>query len=267
MRLDILSAFPSPQRPLLRAGFFGALLSILTLMPLGAQAPAEDASSHDHSQTHGTEGHSKHHGADHGEDSDFQHHGMQHDFSNVERWVAIFDDPKRVAWQRPEEVVQLMQIEDGSAVADLGAGTGFFLPYLAAATPSGKVYGLDPEANLVQHMQQRVAAAGLDMVEVRHIGFDSPGLDAGSVDRILIVNTWHHIRDREVYSRKLLESLRPGGQLFIVDYTLESPSGPAVEHRLPPEHVISELLAGGFSAETIEESLPRQYIVVGTRAH
>ena len=184
----------------------------------------------------------------------------------MERWSKRFDAADRPDWQKPQDVVRLMGLTSGMAVADLGAGTGFFLPYLAAAVGAeGKVLGLDVAQSLVDHMNGRAKEAGLSQVEARLIPTDSPGLDAASVDRVVIVNTWHHIDARSDYSAELLKTLKPGGAVYVVDYTLESEEGPPKGHRLAPERVVAELEGGGFKAEIMEETLPRQYVVRGTR--
>ncbi len=216
------------------------------------QHPESDASGH---------GHHSHDGA--GESGG---HGLHHDFSDVERWTKIFDSEERTEWQQPAEVVTSMEIENGMTVADLGAGTGFFLSHLAAAVGvGGKVLALDPEPNLVAFMERRVERQGLDNVEVRRIPYDDPGVEDSSVDRVLIVNTWHHIDSRPDYAAKLLRALKPGGAVYVVDFTMDSPSGPPQEHRLPPEQILEELEAGGLQARQIEEHLPRQFIVVGSK--
>jgi predicted methyltransferase len=95
---------------------------------------------------------------------------------------------------------------------------------------------------------------------------DDVGVAPGTADRALVVDVWHHIHDRAAYAGKLARALRPGGLVAIVDFTLESPRGPPREHRLPPETVMAELRAGGFTAELATESLPDQYIVIGRRS-
>jgi SAM-dependent methyltransferase len=191
---------------------------------------------------------------------------VKHDFSDAEMWSQRFDDPARDAWQKPGHVVELMALEEGMTVADLGAGTGYFLPHLAGAVGAkGHVLGLDPEPGMVEFMTQRAERQGLKTVEARRIPFDSPSLAEGEANRILIVNTWHHIGDRRAYSALLAKSLAPGGAVFIVDYTRDSPSGPPVAARLPPEQVMEELAAGGLEVELVEEDLPRQYVVRGRR--
>lgn len=189
-------------------------------------------------------------------------HGMTHDFSDVDRWVAAFDDPARAEWQKPEHVIALMEMAEGMTVADLGAGTGYFLPYLSRAVgPGGKVLGLDVEPNLVDHMTKRAAKEGLANVEARAVAPDDPGLDPGSVDRVLIVDTWHHLPDRVAYAKKIAAALKPGGRIFVVDFTLESERGPAPKHKLSEEALIAELAAAGLAARVLEEDLPDQYVV------
>jgi len=190
----------------------------------------------------------------------------RHSFENAELWSKRFDAPGRKDWQKPEEVIELMEIEPGMTVADIGAGTGYFLGYLSNAVGvHGTVLGLDVEANLVDFMTDRAKREGWPNVEVRTVQPDDPGLHASTVDRILIVNTWHHINDRERYSRKLYDALTPGGAILVVDFTHQSSHGPPVSQRLRPEKVMAELQVGGLEVEILKESLPDQYIVVGRR--
>lgn len=233
-------------------------LAALLCLPVPALAqhphspPEDDAAAH--------RGHD-HHGAD-----AYRHHTMAHDFSGAEEWSARFDSPERDAWQKPEEVVALMEVEPGTTVVDLGAGTGYFLAHLSAAVgEDGRVLALDPEPDMVRFMTERAEREGLSNVEPRRIPYDDPELDDASVSRVLIVNTWHHIEDRAAYAAKLRQALAPGGRVVVVDFTKDSPSGPPVEERLEPAQVVAELEAGGLEAGQVEEPLPRQYVVVGRR--
>ncbi len=86
---------------------------------------------------------------------------MKHDFSDVAKHGKAFDGPERVAWQKPDHVVALMAIRPGMTVVDLGAGTGFFEPPLAAAVGAeGKVLALDVEPNMVEHLKRASRRGG-----------------------------------------------------------------------------------------------------------
>lgn len=189
-----------------------------------------------------------------------------HRFEKADEWAARFDNPERDAWQRPELVVKYMSLSDGMTVADIGAGTGYFLPYLSRAVGStGRVLGLDIEPDMVRYMSERAAREQLANVEARVVATDDPKLAAGSLDRILIVDTWHHIGARKAYAEKLAAGLKPGGAVYIVDFTMETTRGPPPEHRLPSNDAVVALAAAGLAAEVITEELPDQYIVVGRK--
>ncbi|HVZ35960.1 MAG TPA: methyltransferase domain-containing protein [Polyangiaceae bacterium] len=192
---------------------------------------------------------------------------MHVDFSNAERLSKKFDDPERDAWQHPDEVIERMHIPWGGSVADLGTGTGYFVERLSHAVgPKGSVLALDVEPNMVAFVQRRAAQLGLGNVQARVVAADDPGLAPASVARVLIVDTWHHIDDRGRYAQKLARALEPGGEVWVVDFTLESKRGPPPRHRLAPERVVQELEAGGLHAEVVPgETLPDQYIVRGVR--
>lgn len=189
----------------------------------------------------------------------------QHRFEHADQWAAQFDDPSRDAWQEPERVVAAMHIAPGMTVADVGAATGYFEPHLSRAVGAGgKVLALDVEPDMVGHLRDRALREHLDNVEARQVATDDAGLAEASVDRVLIVDTWHHIANRTVYAARLAAALKPGGEVVVVDFCHDAHRGPPVEHRIAPDEVVRELAAAGLSAQVVELGLPEQYVVVGS---
>jgi SAM-dependent methyltransferase len=194
------------------------------------------------------------------------HAPLVHRFERAEDWAKVFDEPGRDTWQKPEVVVRVLDARPGMTIADLGAGTGYFEPYLSRAVgPRGHVLALDVEPDMVRYLGERAAREKLANVTPRLVKVDSPELSPGSVDRVLVVDTWHHIADREGYARKLADALAPGGVVAIVDFTGEARRGPPQAHRLAPEQVARELAAGGLATTIASESLPDQYVVLGAK--
>jgi predicted methyltransferase len=187
-----------------------------------------------------------------------------HSFADVKQWSKVFDDPKRDTWQKPRELVAALALPAGATVADLGAGTGYFEPYLAAAVgPTGSVLAVETEPTLVAHLRQRAEQQQLASVTPLLASFDNPRLPAASLDLLLIVDTYHHLDHRRRYLPQLARALRPGGRIAIVDWKPgKLPEGPAPDHKLPPEQVIAEMQAAGYTLVAQPDVLPYQYFLI-----
>ncbi len=194
------------------------------------------------------------------------HGPLVHRFQSAEQWAREFDDPARDEWQKPREIIAAMKLESGMVVADLGAGTGYFEPWLSQAVgATGSVLALDVEPDMVRFLGERAAREHLANVHPGLVATDDPKLAPGSVDRILVVDVWHHVDAREAYASKLRDALKSGGRVFVVDFKLDARHGPPRHHRLAAEQIAHELGAAGLSVETLATTLPEQYIVAGTR--
>lgn len=193
--------------------------------------------------------------------------GMTHDFSDAAKWAQKFDDPKRDQWQKPREVVRHMKISRGMKVADIGAGTGYFLPHLNSQVgEKGQVMALEVEPSLIKHMNTRIQKEDLKNTMAYLIDYDNPQLENAKVNRVLIVDTWHHISNRKDYAKKIRKGLEKNGKIFVVDFEPgKKGPGPSDKHRLKAQVVVKELVAVGFKAKVIQEALPYQYIVVGSK--
>jgi cyclopropane fatty-acyl-phospholipid synthase-like methyltransferase len=188
-------------------------------------------------------------------------HTHQHGFSGAEQWARYFDDPARDAWQKPHEVIQALDLRPNAKVADIGAGTGYFSMRLAHMTPNGRVYAVDIEPDMVGYLTDRAKREKLDNVRAVLATPSDPKLPE-KVDRVLVVDTYHHIGEREAYFRRLRGYLRPGAEVAIIDFTRSSPTGPPVEERLPPEQVTAEMEHAGYRLVRSPEFLPQQYFLV-----
>jgi SAM-dependent methyltransferase len=188
-----------------------------------------------------------------------------HGFRDAAAWAKVFDDPARDAWQQPDRVLAALALAPGHVVADVGAGTGYFAVRLARAVPEGQVIATDLEPDMVRYLAERAARERLPNLRALAAPADGPGLGAGSVDRALLVDVWHHLADPTAYARGLAAALRPGGRVVIVDFRLDATRGPPRAHRIAPEAVAAALRGAGLTVEVSPTALPEQYIVVGRR--
>jgi ubiquinone/menaquinone biosynthesis C-methylase UbiE len=199
--------------------------------------------------------------------AEHHHHGggMPHRFENADHWATVFDDPARDAWQQPDRVLAALELGPGMVVADIGAGTGYFAVRIARAIPDGQVIATDIEPDMIRYMTERATREKLPNLRAVVTPAADPQLAGASVDRILVVDVWHHLGDRVAYARALARALRPGGKLAIVDFKLDATHGPPPKHRLAPDQIIADLRAAGLTATVSPTELPEQYIVIAGR--
>ncbi|MBX3220624.1 MAG: class I SAM-dependent methyltransferase [Labilithrix sp.] len=203
-------------------------------------------------------------GSDHGarsRDHEHAHHG----FADADAWAKVFDDPARDTWQHPADVLSALELAPTMTVADVGAGTGYFAVRLARAVPEGEVIATDVEPDMVRFVNERARREQLPNLRAVRATPAASGLAARSVDRILVVHVWHHLADRVAYARDLAAALRPGGKLFVVDFSLTARRGPPMNMRLGPDAVVADLVVAGMVAKLSPVSLPDQYLVEAHR--
>jgi SAM-dependent methyltransferase len=170
-----------------------------------------------------------------------------------------------------------LQIAEGSVVADLGAGSGWFTTRLAARVgPNGTVYAEDIQPLMFNAIQLRVQREGLKNVKPVLGTPSDPRLPAGALDAVLIVDTYHEMEDPVVLLRQISASLKPprpdprqspGGLVGIVNYTKRGfGPGPPMDERVDPEQVIRDAQAAGLTLKSQPDVLPFQYLLIFQRA-
>lgn len=212
---------------------FASVLSVAALAAAGQATPAAAQSPHTH----------------------------RHSFGDADKWSRVFDDPKRDAWQKPHEVIMALKLAPDAAVADIGAGTGYFAARLAHFVPRGRVYAVGTEPDMVRFLAGRAKREGLANLTPVKGANDDPRIPA-PVDLILLVDVYHHIEGRSAYFSRLRTSLKPGGRVALIDFNQSSRSGPPRSERIAPERVKSEMAAAGYSLSSEHGFLPNQFFLV-----
>jgi len=119
--------------------------------------------------------------------------------------------------RRPEKIVEALELKPGDRVADIGAGSGLLTIHLAkAVAPNGRVVATDIDGTVLDLLAQRLQAAGLaELVERRVVGADTPGLEVGTYDAILLAEVDHYFSDPAAWLRAAAAALKPGGRIVI----------------------------------------------------
>lgn len=182
--------------------------------------------------------------------------------------LGLLEGPDRDAWQRPDMIMDALRIGDGSIVADLGAGGGWFTIRLARRVgPNGRVYAEDIQPQMIEAIARRVAREGLKDRVVPLLGTaDNPKLKV-PVDAVLIVDAYHEMERPTLLLGNVARALKPDGRLGIVEYKKDGGGpGPPMGERVEPERVIRNAEEAGLRLCSRETFLRYHYMLVFVRA-
>jgi predicted methyltransferase len=161
-------------------------------------------------------------------------------------------ESERDHWQRPSEVIQALNLHEGSVVVDFGSGVGYFALKLSPVVgKSGSVVAEDIRRESLVFLRMRAFMRSQSNLRTIHGAIDDPRLPAGFADAVLIANTYHELTEPKPILRHLAESLRPGGCLVIVDRgrrsgAAESRAAQTEHHEVRPDSVETEVRNAGF---------------------
>jgi ubiquinone/menaquinone biosynthesis C-methylase UbiE len=136
----------------------------------------------------------------------------------TEQWLKTLDSQNRVLKLKVDEAVAKLQLPADAIVADIGAGSGVFTLPLARAAARGRVYAVDIDQGLVDHIAKKAQEAKVTHVQAVLGGFTDPKIPARNVDVAFIYDVLHHIENRAEYLRNLAPYLRAGGRIAVIDF-------------------------------------------------
>ena len=155
----------------------------------------------------------------------------------ADEWVATLEGPQRVATQKIDAVLSKLALKPGMVVADIGAGSGLFSrPLAKAVAPAGKVYAVDIQQDLLDHINQRDKEENIGNIQTVLGEYDDPKLPARNVDLAFINDVLHHIQHRAAYLKALGTYIKPSGRIAIIEMDKNDPKTP---HRNQPELLVA----------------------------
>ncbi len=176
--------------------------------------------------------------------------------------------PEREAEEQPEKALDALNLKPGMVVADIGAGVGYMSLRMARRVgPSGKVYANDLQPAMLDRLRQNAAKAGIGNVVTVVGDVADPKLPANTMDLVLLVDVYHEFTQPQQMLRRIRDTLKPDGRLVLLEYRAEDPNVPIIpEHKMTVGQVKTELEAEGFVLQPVIETLPRQHILILTKA-
>src|SRR5690242_8656886 len=178
------------------------------------------------------------------------------------------DRPEREEEEAPDLAIDLLNLRPGMFVADVGAGTGYMTFRMARkVAPNGKAYAEDLQPLMLEGRRARAQHDTIASVQPVLGTANDPKLPTGQLDLVLLVDVYHEFSEPQAMLDRIRESLKPDGRLVLLEYRKEDPKIPIrPEHKMSVPEVKAEIEPEGYRFDKSLETLPRQHILIFTKA-
>jgi SAM-dependent methyltransferase len=171
--------------------------------------------------------------------------------------------PTREEEERPSALVAALDLPPDAIVADIGAGTGYLAFRISQRLPQGKVLAVDIQPEMLEIINFFKQEDHIENVETVLGSETDPQLPPNQVDLALMVDAYHEFAYPKEMMEGIVRSLKPGGQVVLVEYRGENPLiFIKALHKMTEEQVCRELEATGLVWQETQEFLPQQHMLV-----
>jgi len=179
--------------------------------------------------------------------------------------AAWLERPERERQERTDLLISELGLRPTDIVADIGAGTGYFVFRISPLVPQGQVLGVDIQQEMLDIMESR-AAGTVDNVSTVLGTITDINVPDNSVDLILLVDAYHEFSHPREMGRSMFRALKPGGRIALVEYRAEDPTVPIKPlHKMSQEQAIREMAALGLRWVATSDRLPQQHLMFFAR--
>lgn len=138
-----------------------------------------------------------------------------------DQWKNIYRESaweERDKWQRPTELIDRLEIKEGSQVADIGCHEGYMTIKLAkAVAEKGKVYAVDVVQSKLDLLKKHLEDRKINNVNLIKGDYDDPKLPPEALDAVIILDTYHEMDDHDEILQHIKKALKKGGRLVLCE--------------------------------------------------
>lgn len=190
---------------------------------------------------------------------------MGREIAQVMGHEAMFwlERESREAEEAPSRAIAALDLDPAAVVADIGAGSGYYTFRLAKLVPEGEVVAIDIQPEMLARLESRADQLGAGNVRAHRGTVSDIGLDPGSIDATLMVDAYHEFSHPAEMMDSIVEALRPGGRVFLLEYRAEDESVPIKPlHKMSADQAREEMAAAGLEFVANHDFLPWQHFLV-----
>jgi protein-L-isoaspartate O-methyltransferase len=194
---------------------------------------------------------------------------MGREIAAVMGWqgASWLERDERQQEERGDLLLRELGLKPGMAVADIGAGTGYYArrmaPLVGSGASGGVVYATDVQPQMMKMLEDGAKKAGLTNIKPVLGGLQSVNLPDASLDLAIMVDVYHELEYPFEVIDSLVRALKPGGRIAYVEYRLEDPRVPIKTiHKMSEAQIRKEAAAHALVWERTANTLPWQHVVI-----
>ena len=176
--------------------------------------------------------------------------------------AAWLDRPSRLLQERPPAAIEALNVQPTDVIADIGAGSGYFVTRLANLVSQGRVVAVDVQPEMLDLIQQKLDDQAIGNVDLVLGQPDSPKLASNSIDLAIMVDAYHEFAYPREMMQGVVAALKPGGRVVLAEYRAENPLIMIKRlHKMSEAQVKREMAVVGLEWLETSEVLPQQHLL------
>jgi protein-L-isoaspartate O-methyltransferase len=177
--------------------------------------------------------------------------------------IEWLERKEREMEENTSQLLKNLSVQPGSVIADIGAGSGYYSTLLSKLVGNGKVYAVDVEPEMIAYLKDRIKREGYQNIIPILSTEQKVSLPPNSIDVMLLVDVYHEFSFPYEMTLSMLEALKPGAKLVLVEFRAEDPNVPIKSiHKMSEQQAVKEFKALGFSFEKNIGNLPWQHCLI-----
>ena len=177
--------------------------------------------------------------------------------------IEWLERKEREMEENTTQLLKNLAVQPGTVIADIGAGSGYHSTLLSKMVGNGKVYAVDVEPEMIAYIKDRIKLEGYKNIIPVLSTEQKVSLPANSIDVMLLVDVYHEFSFPYEMTLSMLEALKPGGKLVLVEFRAEDPNVPIKTiHKMSEQQAVKEFKASGFLFEKNIGNLPWQHCLI-----
>ena len=177
--------------------------------------------------------------------------------------IEWLERKEREMEENTSQLLKNLAVHPGTAIADIGAGSGYHSTLLSKMVGTGKVYAVDVEPEMIAYLKNRIKLEGYKNIIPVLSTEQKVSLPANSIDIMLLVDVYHEFSFPYEMTLSMLEALKPSGKLVLVEFRAEDPNVPIKTiHKMSERQAVKEFKASGFLFEKNIGNLPWQHCLI-----